>query len=346
MESAERPGDPRAVWRALGAHGLLTDLRVGHLPGLLAALDRSCPVGVVLSVCVQVASALPVLREHVDAAADGPVTAAFRAAVQGRSTLALAATDRDGAGSDLMSLGTTARIDGHAVLLNGGKRWITNAQTADHALVLARHRPERHFTSFVWVLVPTDAPGVRVTGTDGPLTGTGLGDLHFDHVRLDRSHLVGRPGRGMVSFARHIATERYAGAVWAAAMCRRVLADTHCRLTGRPLGAGSAWDNAAIRERFARCLVETWRIETACAAYRSTAEPLAVSMLLKVSVADSLDLVLSECARLVGAEAYLDGGLAQLRAAAGMFATAGGATGAMLAGIADHAPDLPGGRPW
>ncbi|MEV4462805.1 acyl-CoA dehydrogenase family protein [Micromonospora echinofusca] len=342
------PADARAVWRALGEHGLLRDLAPADLPGLLGTLDAHCPVGVVLSVCVQVASALPVLREQVDAGPqDGPVRAAYLDAVAGRATLALAATDRDGAGSDLMELGTTVRIDDRSLVLDGGKRWITNARTAAYALVLARHRPQRHFTSFVWVLVPTDAPGVRVSATRGtPLGGAGLGDLHFDQVRLDRSYLVGRPGRGMVSFARHIATERFAGGVWAAAMCRRVLADTHRRLVERPLGTGRAWDNPAIRERFARCVVEAWRIEAACDAHRESTEPLVTSMLLKVSVAQGLDVVLGECAALLGAEAYAEGGLAQLRAAAGMFATAGGATGAMLAGIAEHVPDLLRDRPW
>ncbi|GIE90971.1 acyl-CoA dehydrogenase family protein [Actinoplanes regularis] len=347
IHAAGTPSDARAVWRALGGHGLLDGAGPERLPALLGVLDEHCPVGVVLSVCVQVASALPLLREHAEAVDGGPVSAVHRAAARGAATLALAATDRAGSGSDLMNLGTTAQLNGDEVILDGGKRWITNATTADHALVLARHRPQPHFTSFVWVLAPIEAPGVRVTATeDDLLPGAGLGDIEFDGVRLDRSHLIGRAGRGMVNFARHITTERYAGGVWAAAICRRVLADTQRRLAARPLGAGHAWDNAAIRERFARCLVESWRIGAACAAYRDSPDPMVASMLLKTAVAESLDLVLGECGRLLGADAYGDAGLARLRAATAMFATAGGATGAMLAGIADHAGDLLGRRPW
>ncbi|MEV0395171.1 acyl-CoA dehydrogenase family protein [Polymorphospora rubra] len=342
LRAASSTRDARAVWRALGEHGLLTGAE--DLGGLLAALDGHCPAGVVLSVCVQVAAAVPVLREHVGTDPDGPAAKAYEDVVRGNSTLAFAATDGVGAGSDLMGMATTARLDDDSVVLDGAKRWITNACTAGHALVLARYRPQRHFTSFLWVLVPTDAPGVRAVAAGGPLlAGAGLGDLHLDGVRLDRGHLVGRPGRGLVTFARHAATERLAGGLWAAAMCRRVLADTHRRLTTRPLGAATAWDNPAIRERYARCLVEAWRIDAACAAYRASDRPMTTGMLLKVSVADSLDAVLTECARLVGADAFAAGGLAQLRAEAGMFATAGGATGAMLAGIADHVPDLLGG---
>jgi len=349
-------GDSRAVWRALGRAGVLAALypsRAGDRAGshapcpdrlreVLATLDAGHPLGVVLSACVQIATALPILREH---ATDGPVAAAYHSAVRGESVLALAATDADGAGSDLMSLGTTARLSDDQVVLDGEKWWITNACTAQHVLVLARHRPQRHFTSFLWVLVPTDRPGVTaVPAADGLFAGAGLGRLVFRGVTLGRDHVIGTPGRGLATFARHIATERFAGALWAAALSRRVLADVHDRLTARPLGEGVMWDNPAIRQRFARCLVEAWRIDAACTAFRA-ADPgnaRVAGMLLKAAVAESLDMLLSECAQLVGAEAFVRNGIAQLRAEAGMFGTAGGAAGAMLAGIAEHAPDLLG----
>jgi citronellyl-CoA dehydrogenase len=333
--------DSRAVWSVLGGYGLLADAGREHLRELLTELDAHCPVGVVLSVCVQLASALPLLREHVLANGMGPATAVYEAAVRGESMVALAATDGAGTGSDLMSLGTTARLSDDHVVLDGTKRWITNAGNAAHVLVLARHRPQRHFTSFLWALVPTDAPGVRITPEgDAMFSGAGIGSVRLDGVVLGRDHLVGRPGRGLPAFARHMANERLMGGFWATAMCRRVLADTYRRLTSSTADTPALWDNAAVRERFARCLVETWRIESACEAFRADPDPLLAGMLLKTAVADGVDLVLTECVRLNGAEAFADGGPAQLRAAAGMFATAGGATGAMLAGIAEHAPDL------
>ena len=341
----------REVWRALGRSGVPAELLAGPGPvpagglrDLLTRLDARHPVGVVLSACVQVASALPLLAEG---PADGPVADAYAAATRGEAMLALAATDAGAAGSDLMSLTTTAELDGDTVVLDGGKRWITNACTAEHLLVLARHRPARHFTSFLWLLVPREAAGVTVTPATGTLfAGAGIGHLRFDRVVLDRDRLAGRPGRGIPAFARHVATERLAGGLWAAALCRRVLADTHRRLLARPLGAGRLWDDAAVRERFARCAVEAWRIEALCARYaedRAGPGALLASMLLKVGVADGLRAVLAGCVELGGADAYADGGLALLAAEAGMFGTAGGASGAMLAGIAEHADQLVGG---
>lgn len=343
------PAEPGALWRALGELGVLTALyedqshgpRPDYLAELLAALDDRYPVGVVLSTCVQVATALPILREHAASGAAAPV---YESAARGEVILALAATDVGSAGSDLMGLSTTARLCNEHLILDGEKRWITNACTAQYALVLARHRPQRHFTSFLWILVPTDAPGVSATPAPSQLfAGSGLGTLSFRSVVLSRDHVVGSPGRGLATFARHVATERLAGGLWASALCQRVLAETHVQLTTRPLGDGVMWNNPAIQQRFARCLVQAWRIDAACDSYRAVytgPDALVSSMLLKAAVAESLDIVLAECTDLLGADAFTDHGVAQLRAQVGMFGIAGGAVGAMLAGIADHVTDL------
>lgn len=340
--------DARQVWSALGRDGVLADLfgdgpgpRLDRLDHLLSTLDETYPVGVVLSVCVQVATALPILRES---AGTGTAAKAYEAAMRGDAMLALAVTDAGVAGSDLMSMQTRAELTGKQVRLHGGKAWITNACQADFALVLARHRPARHFTSFLWVLVPTGAPGVSARpATDGMFAGSGVGHLHFDGVTLDRDHLLGAPGRGLPTFARHVATERIAGAYWARAMCRRVLADTY-----RALNSGPLWSNEAVRARFARCLVELRRLDAVCAHFARVAggpDALLSSMLLKAGTAESLDLVLGECVQLRGADAFGPGGPAQLRAEAAIFGIAGGASGAMLAGIAEHAPILLGIAP-
>jgi hypothetical protein len=70
------------------------------------------------------------------------------------------------------------------------------------------------------------------------------------------------------------------------------------------------------------------------------AQSAAAGMALKAAVGASVEQILGECADLRGADAFRDGGEASLRAEAAMFRVAGGATGAMLAGIADHADTL------
>jgi acyl-CoA dehydrogenase len=352
------PADGPAVWRALGRGGALARLYAGpsgrlipdRLDTLLTELDARYPIGPVLSVCVQAATALPLLGAELaelagDRAADLP-REVHAAAVGGEAVLALAATDGGGSGSDLLAATTTAELTDTTVVVNGGKRWITNASTAAYALVLARHRAARHFTSFVWILVPGDAPGVGVTPAGADLfAGSGLGHLRFDGVVLGREHVLGRPGRAMAGFARHIGNERLASGLWARALCRRVLADTYHWLRTWPLNGRPAWDNDAIRERFARCLVALDQLDAACTRHAADLEgpgAMLAGMLVKVSAAETVRLVLGECVQLRGGDAFADGGLAALSAATAMWGLAGGATGAMLAGIAGHAAELLG----
>jgi acyl-CoA dehydrogenase len=343
--------DGPALWRALGGEGVLAGLYQrgaadtrpdpGRLAVLLTELDARCPTGPVLTVSVQAATALPLLAEG---ATSDLARKVCDEVTSGGLVLALAATDADAPGSDLMAAATSARLSRDEVILDGGKRWITSACTADYALVLARHRPARHFTSFVWVLVPMEAAGVSVTPAgQGLFDGSGLGHVSFDGVRLSTDHVVGRPGRAMASFARHMSTERLAGGLWARAISRRVLSDTRDRLAGRRLHEATAWENAAIQGRFARCLVELWRLDTACARHIASVDQpdaMMTGMLLKVAAADSVQLIVAECLQLSGADAFAAAGLARLSAEVAAWSVAGGTTGALLAGLADHADDL------
>ncbi|MBP1783948.1 alkylation response protein AidB-like acyl-CoA dehydrogenase [Micromonospora sp. HB375] len=341
------PTDPGAVWRALGAAGTIEALYADgvqpdprRLSALLTELDARCPLGVTLSVCVQVATVLPLL-----AGATGPAERARRGMLRGETVVALAVTDAAGSGSDLLDATTRVKLGDDGAVLDGGKDWITNATSCDAALVLARHREARHFTSFCWVLAPADAPGVTVGSAGRAFAGSGVGHLRFAGVALGPDAVLGRPGRALAGFARQVGVERVAGALWARAMCHRMLAGLRDWLRRRPAGAGTLWDRPAVRERYARCLVATHQLDALCAPLLDApaAVPSAVTgMLLKVSAAETVDRVAAEAVRLRGADAFRDGGEAQLRTEAAMFGIAGGATGAMLAGIADHADELAG----
>lgn len=331
------PASGRALWRDLGASGAIAALYPksgapadpARLRRIVDDLDARYPLGTVLSVCPQLAVALPVLASGGTPA----LRAAWHAALDGRAVTAVAATDAGAAGSDLTAMTTSARIGDREVVVNGGKRWITAAACADQALVLARHRDGVHFTSFTWVLVPMSARGVSVRPAGTALyPGAALGHITFDGVRVPRDHVVGRVGYGMASFARHIATERFLSGAWANALCRRVIADTRALLQ-----AGDRWRNEAVRQRLAACHVDQCALD---ALVWATEHDLTVStaMVLKAAAARTLDQVLACCAQLHGADGFADDGPQLLRAAAGMFGVAGGPTEMLLGLIADDLP--------
>ncbi len=96
-------------------------------------------------------------------------------------------------GSDAMSVTTKAVRDGDDYVLNGTKRWITNAPRADVFSVMARTAPERKASSISCFLVPADTPGVRLGKPDEKMGqhGTVTCDVVFEDARVPASALLG-----------------------------------------------------------------------------------------------------------------------------------------------------------
>ncbi|MEY7975994.1 acyl-CoA dehydrogenase family protein [Streptomyces pilosus] len=335
------------LWRVLGAENRLAGVYRGNDPrrgvdtaalsALLTDLDRRFGVGSTLAVTVPLATCLPLL-----AVGTGPAARTLTDSLDGRTVVALAATDEN-SGCDLAGLDTSVSFDGEHLRLDGTKRWITNATTCGAVLVLARHRPGPHFTNFTWVLVPADAPGVRAEPAGTELfDGSGTGHLTFDGVRLTRDHVVGGTGRGLTAFAAHIATERLAGALWAGALCERVLRDTARHLGRRGHGDGVLWEKEGIRQRWAGALLRsrqhralTESLAEAVAARRDTS----AAALLKASAGETVAHVLDVCAHLQGAHGFRTGGPQQLRAQGALFGIGGGTTEVVLGIVAETAPE-------
>ena len=86
-----------------------------------------------------------------------------------------------GAGSDAAAVATTATRSGDGWILNGEKKWVTNARIAGLAVVVARTGDAggRGLSAF---LVPTDADGWQVGERE---TTMGLRSLDIVTVRLD-----------------------------------------------------------------------------------------------------------------------------------------------------------------
>jgi acyl-CoA dehydrogenase len=91
------------------------------------------------------------------------------------------------AGSDPGGMTTRAERDGDAWVINGAKRFITNAPIADVIMVFARTDPISVF------LVPRDTPGLTIGPKDRKMGqfGAWTADVILDDVRLPADLLVG-----------------------------------------------------------------------------------------------------------------------------------------------------------
>jgi len=97
------------------------------------------------------------------------------------------------AGSDAMSLRTTAVRDGDHYVINGTKRYITNAPVAGLFSVMARTAPERKAGSISCFLVEAGTPGLTLGKPDKKMGQAGAltCDVVFDNCRVPASALLG-----------------------------------------------------------------------------------------------------------------------------------------------------------
>jgi len=99
-----------------------------------------------------------------------------------------------GAGSNPSGLRTKAIRDGDNWIINGDKRFITNAPIADLFIVFARTRPADDNGSGIAVfLVPGDTAGVQVGVKDAKMgqEGAWTSDVSFTDVRVPAGALIG-----------------------------------------------------------------------------------------------------------------------------------------------------------
>ncbi len=114
-----------------------------------------------------------------------------------------------GAGSDLASLTTSARLDGDEWVVTGQKVWTSLAHVADWCFLLARTEAgSRRSAGLSYLLVPMKQQGVTVRPIR-QLTGTSeFSEVFFDGARTGRDMIVGQPGEGWRVAMATLAIER------------------------------------------------------------------------------------------------------------------------------------------
>jgi alkylation response protein AidB-like acyl-CoA dehydrogenase len=108
------------------------------------------------------------------------------------------------AGSDAAAMKTRAERDGDHYVLNGAKRWITNAGISEFYTVFAATEPgvgARGISAFV---VEKGDAGVSFGAPEKKLgiKGSPTREVYFDNVRIPASRLIGAPGTGFATAMR------------------------------------------------------------------------------------------------------------------------------------------------
>ncbi len=103
-----------------------------------------------------------------------------------------------GSGSDSAAMRTTATRDGDEYVLNGSKRFITNASVAHVYTVFAKTDSSAGHSGISAFVVEADAPGFEVTRLEPKMgiSGSTTGELAFDDCRIPAANLLGDEGEG------------------------------------------------------------------------------------------------------------------------------------------------------
>ncbi len=102
------------------------------------------------------------------------------------------------AGSDAVSMSTRAVADGDSYVLDGVKRWITNAGVSEFYTVFAVTDADRGAHGISAFVVEASDDGLSFGAPEKKLgiKGSPTREVYLDHVRIPADRMIGEPGTG------------------------------------------------------------------------------------------------------------------------------------------------------
>ncbi|MEU5091474.1 acyl-CoA dehydrogenase [Streptomyces sp. NPDC021356] len=119
---------------------------------------------------------------------------------KGRAMFSYCLSEPD-AGSDAAGMKTKAVRDGDHYVLNGVKRWITNAGVSEFYTVMAVTDPEKRSRGISAFVVEKSDPGVSFGAPEKKLgiKGSPTREVYLDNVRIPADRMIGAEGTGFAT---------------------------------------------------------------------------------------------------------------------------------------------------
>jgi len=173
------------VYGGIGESSLMTLVTVEELSKVCATSGLIIAVQELGSLGIKLAGTEEQKRRFLPKLASGEWLAAY-------------ALTEPGSGSDSAAMRTTAVRDGDEYVLNGGKRFITNAGVASLYVVFAKTDPNAGHNGISAFVVEADAPGFEVGRIEPKMgiKGSTTGEVFFDDCRVPASNRLGEEGEG------------------------------------------------------------------------------------------------------------------------------------------------------
>ena len=218
-----------------------------------------------------------------------------------------------GSGSDSAAMATTAKRDGDHYVLNGSKRYITNAPHAKLGLIMARTNPESmpknaHVSAF---LVDMESDGITVGKPDKKMgqRGSHIADIYFDDVRVPADALLGgEEGRGFATAMQSLDNGRLSIGAASCGYARRIL-DTALRYAGERKAFGETIGNfQLIQAMLADSQAELYAAECMlrdAAAKANKGKAIIEAASAKMFASEMCNRVADRCVQIYGGAGYL-----------------------------------------
>ncbi|MDP2130271.1 MAG: acyl-CoA dehydrogenase family protein [Erythrobacter sp.] len=165
--------------------------------------------------------------------------------VSGELVSAIAMTE-PGVGSDLQAITTTALRDGNGYRINGAKTYISNGQTADFIVVVAKTNPNERAKGISLMLLETEGAEGFQRGKKLDKIGLDAADtseLFFDNVFVPAENVLGGvEGKGFYQLMGELPQERLVIAIGAATGIEKALDTTVEYVKSRKAFGQTIWD--------------------------------------------------------------------------------------------------------
>jgi acyl-CoA dehydrogenase len=124
----------------------------------------------------------------------------FFGEVREKRAVAAYALTEPNAGSDVQGIRSQAIKKGDKYILNGHKRFITNAEVAEYITVFAMTDPERGSRSLSAFIVNRNSPGLQMVSRLDKMgqRASVQNEIKFENVEIPASNLLGSEGLGFV----------------------------------------------------------------------------------------------------------------------------------------------------
>ncbi len=227
-------------------------------------------------------------------------------------TLAAFALTEEGAGSDVGAMQTTAVREGDEFILNGEKKFISNAGVAGLYVVFAVTAPEasrRRVSAFV---VSPDDPGFEVVERQRVMAPHPIGRIAFRECRIPADRLLGAVGDGMRIALGTL--DRFRATVGAAAlgMGQRAIDEMLGHVLSREQFGKPLFELQAVQLHVANAVTELGAArmlvyDAAWNADRTTDRMTIASAMGKLSSTEAAFRAIDSCVQLHGGEGVLVG---------------------------------------